>query len=202
MRRPGRAGLSRRGFLGAAPALLAVGLLLSPRPARGQASGVPRPHAPPVPPGTRSPAPAAPPASPGPAAPPAAPAPREPGVPAPPDVVADLQRTLALGIQRFQAKDLEGVLALISEDYWTGPFTKRTVRVQLQAMFQLNQAVAARVTIDAVRLVGPHAWVYSTGAIDGQLYFVGQWTPLFVWDRQLEIARREAGGWRLFGYQQ
>jgi len=26
--------------------------------------------------------------------------------------------------------------------------------------------------------------------------------PVLSWERELEIARREAGGWRLIGYQQ
>jgi hypothetical protein len=50
--------------------------------------------------------------------------------------------------------------------------------------------------------VGAHAWVWTTGDMTGQLALVGQWVRLFVWERELEVARREQGVWRLYGYQQ
>jgi hypothetical protein len=94
------------------------------------------------------------------------------------------------------------VLAHVSEQYKTGPFTKPTVRAQLAAMFRLYDAMRATVRIDEVRLVGDQAWVYSTGETAGRLPFVGQWITLMWWERELEVARRENGVWRLFGYQQ
>lgn len=140
----------------------------------------------------------------GPAAPPVPPPPPavRPGAAAPAGVVAELQAALAQGLQRFEAKDLAGVLGLVSEQYWTGPLTRSTLHAQLAVIFQIYPQVRARVRLDEVRLVGEHAWVYSTGEIAGQLPFVGQWAPLFAWERELEVARRERGAWRLFGYQQ
>jgi hypothetical protein len=117
-------------------------------------------------------------------------------------VVEELRSTLARAIQRFEARDLEGVLAHVSDEYWTGPFTKRTVRAQLAALYQVHQQVRARVRLEEVRLVNGLAWVYSTGDVAGQMAYVGQWLGLLAWERELEIARREAGGWRLYGYQQ
>jgi hypothetical protein len=109
---------------------------------------------------------------------------------------------LGRAIERFEARDLNGVLAHVSEQYKTGPFTKPTVRAQLAAMFRLYDALRATVRIDEVRLVGDQAWVYSTGETAGRLPFVGQWITLMWWERELEVARRENGVWRLFGYQQ
>jgi hypothetical protein len=94
------------------------------------------------------------------------------------------------------------VLAHVSEEYWTGPFGKRTVRAQLLTIYQVHQQVRARVRLDDVRLVGEHAWVWTSGEVTGQLAVVGQWLGLFAWERELEIARRERGAWRLYGYQQ
>ncbi len=145
---------------------------------------------------------APPPAPPAPPATTPQPAPALPGRPAPPEVVEELRATLARAIERFESRDLRGVMAHLSEQYHTGPFTKGTVRAQLAAMFQLYEAMRTRVRIDEVRLVGNHAWVYSTGEASGRLPFVGQWVPLLWWERELEIARREDGVWRLFGYQQ
>jgi hypothetical protein len=76
------------------------------------------------------------------------------------------------------------------------------VRSQLLAIFQVHQQVRARVQLDEVRLVGAHAWVWTSGEMSGQLAMVGQWMRLFVWERELEVGRREQGVWRLYGYQQ
>ena len=187
----------RRALL-AGLAALAVGFR-SGRPVAAQP--VPAPPSRPKPPG----APAAP--APGPAAPAprTAPAPApdpRPGTPAPPAVVEEIRAELAHAVERFQARDAEGVLRHISEEYWTGPLGKRAIRAQLLTLLQVHQQVRARVTLDEVRLVGQHAWVWTSGEITGQLAVVGTWVQLFVWERELEVARREQGVWRLYGYQQ
>ena len=185
------ADLSRRGALGAL-VTFALGLR---RPRRAVAQGIPPP--PPRPnPSTR-------PGGPGPpGAPPAPSADPRPGTPAPQAVVEEIRAALARAVERFEAGDVEGVLAHVSEEYWTGPLGKRTVRSQLLTILQLHQQVRARVQIDEVRLVGAHAWVWTTGEMTGQLAMVGQWVRLFVWEREMEVARREQGVWRLYGYQQ
>jgi hypothetical protein len=128
--------------------------------------------------------------------------PTRPGVPAPAPVVEELQTALGRAVQRFEARDVEGVLGHISEQYRTGPLTKTALRAQLAAMFGIYEAMRARVRIDEVRLVGDQAWVWSTGEATGRLPFLGQWMTVFTWDKDLEIARREGGAWRLYGYQQ
>jgi hypothetical protein len=189
--------LSRRRALAAL-----VGLALGLRPSPAGAQAVPPP--PPRPAGPPAPAPpaAAPPA---PAPPAAAPTPGgepRPGVPAPPAVVEEIRAAIAQAVERLEARDAEGVLAYVSEDYWTGPLGKRSLRSQLLAILQVHQQLRARVQVDEVRLVGAHAWVWTTGDVTGQLAVVGQWVRLFVWQRELEVARREQGVWRLYGYQQ
>jgi hypothetical protein len=174
---------------------LALGL-----PLARSAPAQPVPPPPPRPASPGSPAAPAPPAAP---AQPAAPAgdPR-PGLPAPPSVVAEIRAALANAVERFEARDPEGVLAHVSEEYWTGPLGKRAIRAQLLTIFQIHQQVRARVQLDDVRLVGEHAWVWTSGTMSGQLALIGQWIQLFVWERELEVARREQGVWRLYGYQQ
>jgi hypothetical protein len=117
-------------------------------------------------------------------------------------VTEEIRAAIAHAVERFQARDVEGVLTHISDAYWTGPFGKRSIRSQLVALYQVNQQVRARVRLDDVRLVGAHAWVWTTGEVTGQLAVVGQWLGLFAWERELEVARREQGVWRLYGYQQ
>lgn len=148
------------------------------------------------------PPPARPPAPAHPATPAPPPPDPRPGAPAPPGVVTEIRDTLARAVERFEARDAEGVLAHVSEDYWTGPLNKRVVRAQLLTILQIHQQVRARVRLDEVRLVGQHAWVWTSGEMSGQLALVGQWVRLFAWERELEVARREQGVWRLYGYQQ
>jgi len=124
------------------------------------------------------------------------------GVTAPAQVVGELQAALAKATQRFEARDVAGVLASVSDQYRTGPFTKAGIREQLIAIYSIYDAVRARVRIDEVQMVDGLAWVYSTGEVSGRLPLVGTWVVFLSWQHELEVARREAGGWRLFGYQQ
>ncbi len=134
--------------------------------------------------------------------PPPGPPPELPGTAAPPPVVGQLQAALASAVQQFERQDTVGVLSHVSDRYRTGPVTKATLREEIPAMFALYDTLTARVRIDAVRMVGDHAWVYSSGEVAGRLRWLGRWVPVLTWQRELEVARREDGVWRLFGYQQ
>jgi len=114
------------------------------------------------------------------------------------DAVAT-QKALAAATGRFQALDPAGVLAHVSEQYRNGPFTKRSLREHLQAMFALYDAVRARIRMDEVRLIDGAAWIYSTGEISGRLRGLGVWTSTVEWEREPDVARREHGVWRLVG---
>ena len=133
---------------------------------------------------------------------PPAPSQEPPGTPAPPSLVSELQAELNTAVQQMQRRDTEGVLSHVSEQYRTGPFTKAGLRGQLQTMFALYDTLTVRVRIDMVRMLGDQAWVYSTGEVNGRLQWVGRWVPVLSWQRELEVARRENGVWRLIGYQQ
>lgn len=124
-----------------------------------------------------------------------------PGTPAPPAVRREIQAVLDDAIRRFDAGDAAGVLTHVSEHYRTGVLTKPLLAEQLRALYAVNDRVRARVRIDDVRLVGEHAWVYSTGEVSGSVRVVGGSVPILWWEKELEILRREAGRWRLYGYQ-
>ena len=130
-----------------------------------------------------------------------APAESPAGSPAPEPVVAEIRQTLDAAISRFAAMDEAGVLAYVSPQYRTGTLTKAGIGEQLRAVFAIHDQVRARVRIDDVRLVGGLAWVYSTGDVTGRLRWVGGSVPVLSWQRELEVARREDGRWRLYGYQ-
>lgn len=133
---------------------------------------------------------------------PALPAVAAPGVAAPARVVQELQTALDLAVRRFEARDAAGVLAHVSDRYRTGPLTRTGIREQLAAIYAVYDAVRARVRIDEVRMVGEHAWIYTTGEVSGRLPLLGSWVSFLAWERELEVARLEGGAWRLFGYQQ
>jgi len=124
-----------------------------------------------------------------------------PGDPAPRKVTLELQQALAQAIDRFQAMDEAGVLSHVSDHYRTAPLTKAALREHLRVMFALYDTLRAQVRIDAARTAGDQAWVYSTGEVSGRLRWLGTWTLILAWQHEPEIARREQGVWRLYGYQ-
>lgn len=124
-----------------------------------------------------------------------------PGTPAPPDVIGQLQAEVSAAAREMERRDTEAVLRHVSEQYRTGPLTKPALRTDLQAMFAVYDAMKVRVRIDGVRMVGDLAWIYSSGELTGRVAWVGRWVPVLSWQRELEVARRENGAWRLFGYQ-
>lgn len=125
-----------------------------------------------------------------------------PGAPASASVVAEIRRALDDAIRRVEAMDEPGVLGHVSEQYRTGPITKAVLREQLRTLFTVHDQIKASVRIDEVRIVGEHAWIYSTGEVTGRLRWLGSSVPVLVWEREPEVARREAGRWRLLGDQQ
>jgi hypothetical protein len=125
-----------------------------------------------------------------------------PGDAAPRKVLRELQQALAHAIDRFQAMDEAGVLSHVSDHYRTAPLTKAAIREQLRVMFALYDTLRAQVRIDDARTAGEYAWVYSTGEVWGRLRWLGTWTPILSWRHEPEVARREQGVWRLYGYQQ
>jgi hypothetical protein len=130
----------------------------------------------------------------------AAPAAPVVSTPAPPHVVAELERAVEWARGRFEARDLAGVLAGVSEQYRSSGMTKAAVREQLAAMFALYPELRARVTVERVAMVDERAWIYTSGEVTGRLPFLG-WVTVLAWQGEPEVARREPAGWRLFGFQ-
>ena len=120
--------------------------------------------------------------------------------PASSEVTAELQRAVEQARARFEVRDLAGVLTSVSEQYRSNGMTKAAVRDQLSGMFALYQQLRARVTVDRVEMVGESAWIYTSGEVSGRLPIVG-WVTVLAWQGEPEVARREATGWRLFGFQ-
>jgi hypothetical protein len=123
-----------------------------------------------------------------------------PARPAPAATVAEIRALVEQARVRFEARDLAGLLAAVSEQYRSSGMTKAAVREQLAATFALHQQLRARVTLERVQLVAETAWVYTTGEVTGRLPIVG-WVTVLSWQNEPEVARREGTGWRLFGFQ-
>jgi hypothetical protein len=118
----------------------------------------------------------------------------------PAEVAAELRRGLELARARFEARDLAGVLASVSEQYRSAGMTKPALREQLAAMFALYQELQARITLDRVEPVAGGIRIYTSGEVNGRLPVVG-WVTVLTWQGEPEVARREATGWRLYGFQ-
>ena len=124
-----------------------------------------------------------------------------PGTPASPTVALELQVALTVAIERFQAMDRAAVLSNISNQYRTDSLTKPAIAEQLRVMFALYDSVRAQVHLDEVRMAGEQAWVYTTGEVSGRVRGLGTWMPIHSWKHEAEVARREQGAWRLYGFQ-
>ncbi|HEX9819710.1 MAG TPA: hypothetical protein VGD07_08880 [Methylomirabilota bacterium] len=120
--------------------------------------------------------------------------------PAPPHVAAELAQAVERARARFEARDLAGVLAAVSEHYRSSGLTKAAVREQLLGIFALYQELRARIMVDRVELVNGATWVYTSGEVTGRLPLMG-WVSVLAWQAEPEVARREPAGWRLFGFQ-
>lgn len=123
-----------------------------------------------------------------------------PAVAAPPATVSELGALVEQARSRFVARDAAGVLAHVADNYRSAGITKPALRQQLLAIYSLYEAVQARVRVDQVQMVDGDAWVYTTGEVTGRLPLVG-WVTVFSWEREPEVARRLASGWRLIGFQ-
>lgn len=124
-----------------------------------------------------------------------------PGTPAPPDVRAAIESTIGTAIARLEARDLNGVLRHVSEQYRTEDVTKAVLRQQLVALFSVYDALRVQHRVDRMTAVGDTAWIWSTGELSGRLPGIGAWIVTFTWEQQPEVARRENGSWRLYGLQ-
>jgi len=113
--------------------------------------------------------------------------------PAPAGVVAEMRTAVEQARRQFEARDQAGLLAAVSERYRSSGITKAALR-------GLYRELQARVSVDRVEMVNGGAWVYTTGEVNGRLPMLG-WVTVLAWQSEPEVARREATGWRLFGFQ-
>jgi len=120
--------------------------------------------------------------------------------PAPPEVATELRAAVENARRRFEARDLAGVLASVSDRYRSAGLTKPALREHLAAILALYTEVRARVGVDDVHIVDGLPWVYTTGVLSGRLPVVG-WVTVLSWERQPEVTRREDTIWRLYGFQ-
>jgi hypothetical protein len=124
-----------------------------------------------------------------------------PGAPASADVREAIESTIRTAIRRLEARDVGGVLVHVSEQYRTEDLTKVGIRDQLSAVVALYDALRVRLRVDDVRVAGDTAWIWTTGELMGRLPVLPVWTSAFTWERMPEVARRENGAWRLYGFQ-
>jgi ketosteroid isomerase-like protein len=117
------------------------------------------------------------------------------------DEVARLRRLLRAAVRAFEAKDIEAVMAFVSEAYRSGGVTKPLLRAQVQGLFLLYSALRVDLAVGHIRVEGERALVTTSGRIRG-LPWIGPGEQIMAeWRDLVEVARRERGRWRLFGDQ-
>ena len=126
---------------------------------------------------------------------------RNPAQPRPPTWCARLETEVTAAARQLERRDTDGVLRHVSEQYRTGPFTKPALRSQIQTMFSLYDAMKVQVRIDTVRMVGDHAWVYSSGELTGHFTWLDRWVSVLSWQRELEVFVARTASGDCFGYQ-
>jgi hypothetical protein len=119
---------------------------------------------------------------------------------APPVVTAEIRAAVDDALARFHARDAAAVLGRVSEQYRSAGVTKPALRQQLLAMFAVYEELRSRVRIERVEVVDGRTEFFTTGDVSGRLPVIG-WVTILRWESQPEVARREDGTWRLFGFQ-
>lgn len=119
----------------------------------------------------------------------------------PADPRIQIKEGIALGIRLFETKDLEGVMALVSDQYRTDWMTKGHIRAQIQGIFTLWENLRVELRIHEIRMTGKLAVITVSGEVTGSPRYIPRGFTVLSWDREWEVARLEAGGWRLYGTQ-
>lgn len=117
------------------------------------------------------------------------------------DEVARLRRLLRAAVRAFEAKDIDAVVAFVSEAYRSGGVTKPLLLVQIQGIFLLYAELRVDLAVRDIRVVGDRAVLTTSGRIRGTPW-IGQGEQVVAeWRDLVEVARREGNRWRLYGDQ-
>jgi hypothetical protein len=104
----------------------------------------------------------------------------------------------------MQARDLDGILALYSEDYSYHGLKKADVRNIWRQLFEHYHDLESLHTFSMVRRIGPAnkltAEMTCTGVIWGTSKQTTLRTPIDSWHEEIHYLRKENGKWKIVGH--
>ena len=118
--------------------------------------------------------------------------------------VNELLDTFEQAEQAMLAHDLDGIMALYSDEYEYHGLKKADIRTVWRQLFDHYQALESVHTFSMIRRVGPAskltAEMTCTGVIWGTSKQTTLRTPVDSWYEEVHYLRKENGRWRVVGH--
>jgi ketosteroid isomerase-like protein len=120
------------------------------------------------------------------------------------DTVSELLATFEQAEQAMQAHDLDGIMALYSDEYAYHGLKKADIRTFWRQLFDHYQDLESIHTFSMIRRTGPinklTAEMTCTGVIWGTSKQTTLRTPVDSWYEEVHYLRKEQGRWRIVGH--
>jgi ketosteroid isomerase-like protein len=118
--------------------------------------------------------------------------------------VNELLDTFEQAEAALQARDLDGIMALYSEEYAYHGLKKADIRTIWRQLFDHYTELESQHTFSAIHRVGPAAKLTAeitcTGAIWGTSKETTLRTPIDSWHEEIHYLRKETGRWTIIGH--
>jgi ketosteroid isomerase-like protein len=120
------------------------------------------------------------------------------------ETVNELLDTFERAERAMQAHDLDGIMALYSDEYEYHGLKKADIRTVWRQLFDHYQELESVHTFSMIRRVGPisklTAEMTCTGVIWGTSKQTTLRTPVDSWYEEVHYLRKENGRWRIVGH--
>jgi ketosteroid isomerase-like protein len=121
-----------------------------------------------------------------------------------PQTLKELLATFEQAEQAMQARDLDGIMALYSEDYLYHGLKKADIRKIWSQLFEQHKELESFHTFSVIRTIGGSggkltAEMTCTGVIWGTSKVTTLRTPVDSWYEEIHYLKKENGRWRITG---
>jgi len=117
--------------------------------------------------------------------------------------VKELLATFEQAEQAMQAQDIDGIMALYSDDYFYHGLKKADIRKVWTQLFEHYKELESFHTFSVMRTVGSGskltAEITCTGVVWGTAKDTKLRTPIDSWYEEVHYLRKENGRWRIVG---
>ncbi len=121
------------------------------------------------------------------------------------ETVNELLSTFEQAEQAMQARDIEGIMALYSDDYLYHGLRKADIRKIWTRLFDQHKELESFHSFSVIRTLGGSggkltAEMTCTGVIWGTSTTTTLRTPIDSWYEEIHYLRKEHGRWRIIGH--